>query len=93
LLRWREYAPLVAEAVKEVLGGAEVYVFGSAAEGRLTASSDIDIAVVVDEVPKSAFERAGIVLEIIERAERRGLPSGYPLEIHLMTRRDETAPS
>jgi hypothetical protein len=24
LLRWREYAPLVAEAVKEVLGGAEV---------------------------------------------------------------------
>ena len=93
MLRWREYAPLVAEAVKEVLGGAEVYVFGSAAEGRLTASSDIDIAVVVDEVPKSAFERAGIVLEIIERAERRGLPSGYPLEIHLMTRRDETAPS
>jgi hypothetical protein len=45
--------------------------------------------VVVDEVPKSAFERARKVLEIIERAERRG----HPLEIHLMTRRDETAPS
>jgi len=47
LLRWRKYLEILVEAVKEVLGeDAEVYIFGSAAENRLTVDSDIDVAIV-----------------------------------------------
>ncbi|MGC8678771.1 MAG: nucleotidyltransferase domain-containing protein [Fervidicoccaceae archaeon] len=44
--------PVLVEAVRQVLGGdVEVYVFGSAVEGRLTVDSDIDVAVVGRELP------------------------------------------
>jgi predicted nucleotidyltransferase len=38
LLRWREYLRILVEAVREVLGDVNVYVFGSAVEGRLLRS-------------------------------------------------------
>ncbi|MGC9091429.1 MAG: nucleotidyltransferase domain-containing protein [Fervidicoccaceae archaeon] len=45
--------------MRQVLGGdVEVYVFGSAVEGRLTVDSDIDVAVVGRELPRSAGRRA-----------------------------------
>jgi len=48
-LRWRCYVALLAEAAGSP--GEVFYVFGSAAEGRLTADSDIDVAVVARSPP------------------------------------------
>ncbi|MEM1631012.1 MAG: nucleotidyltransferase domain-containing protein, partial [Thermofilum sp.] len=45
LLEWRKHLPTLAEAAKEAFGEAEVYIFGSAVEGKLTADSDIDVLV------------------------------------------------
>jgi predicted nucleotidyltransferase len=86
LLRWRSYLPILVEAVKNVLGeDVEVYVFGSAVEGRLTIDSDIDVAVVVEELPGSASRRVGILNRIWSIMEDNGVPWWYPFEIHLMT--------
>lgn len=86
ILGWRKYLPVLVEAVKEVLGDeAEVYVAGSAAEGRLTANSDIDVLVVVDKVPGKGIERARILDRMWMLMESRGVPWWYPFEIHLIT--------
>jgi len=88
LLRWRSYLPVLVEAVRSVLGQAEIYVFGSAVEGRLTVDSDIDVAVVVEELPRSAGRRAEILDGIWRIMEDKGVPWWYPFEIHLMTREE-----
>ena len=89
LLRWRSYLPILVEAVKSVLGeDVEVYVFGSAVEGRLTIDSDIDVAVVVEELPGSASRRVKILNRIWSIMEDNGVPWWYPFEIHLMTREE-----
>jgi len=73
LLRWRSYLPILVEAVKSVLGeDVEVYVFGSAVEGRLTIDSDIDVAVVVEELPGNASRRVGIFNRIWRIMESHG---------------------
>jgi predicted nucleotidyltransferase len=89
LLRWRSYLPILVEAVKSVLGeDVEVYMFGSAVEGRLTIDSDVDVAVVVEELPGSASRRVGILNRIWSIMEDNGVPWWYPFEIHLMTREE-----
>jgi predicted nucleotidyltransferase len=89
LLRWRSYLPILVKAVKRVLGeDVEVYMFGSAIEGRLTIDSDIDVAVVVEELPRSASRRVGILNRIWRIMEDNGVPWWYPFEIHLMTREE-----
>lgn len=89
LLEWRRIAKAIARAARQVLGGrVEIYVFGSAVEGRLTADSDLDIALVVPEVPERATERARIIAAILELAEREGMPWWFPAELHLMTREE-----
>jgi hypothetical protein len=52
-----------AAAIKTVYPDAEVYVFGGAAEGRLTVLSDVDVAVVFDRIPG---KRAGVLARIWE---------------------------
>lgn len=52
----------------------------------LTVDSDIDVAIVLSEVPGSGLERARLVNRILEVAESRGAPRWYPFEIHLVTR-------
>lgn len=79
MLKWREYLKILVEAVKEVFGeNVEVYIFGSAVEGRLTVDSDIDVAIALNEVPRSGLERAKPLesydheaLEIIEETCRK----------------------
>jgi len=62
LLKWRVYLNALVESAIEVFGrDVEVYLFGSAVEGRLTVDSDIDVAVVLREVPKKGLERARLV--------------------------------
>lgn len=40
-----------ASAVREIVDAAAIFLYGSCARGTASAESDIDIAVVVDEVP------------------------------------------
>ena len=40
-----------ASAVREAVDASAIFLYGSCAKGTATADSDIDIAVVVDEVP------------------------------------------
>ncbi|RLE86640.1 MAG: nucleotidyltransferase [Thermoprotei archaeon] len=89
LLKWRKYLKILVEAAGRVFGSdAEVYVFGSAVEGKLTANSDIDIAIVVEEIPKKGLERAKLMDRLWETMESNGVPWWYPFEIHLLTREE-----
>jgi predicted nucleotidyltransferase len=89
LLKWREYLNILVEAVKKVFDEkAEVYVFGSAVEDRLTVESDIDVAIVIEKVPEKSVERIKLLNEIWSYMEERGVPWWYPFEIHLVTRRE-----
>ena len=46
LRNWKRVVEKIAEAAKEELGDeVRVYIFGSAARGELTASSDVDILI------------------------------------------------
>lgn len=40
-----------ASAVREVVEASAIFLYGSCAKGTATADSDIDIAVVVEEIP------------------------------------------
>ncbi len=85
LSQWRRVVERAARAVKSVYPHAEVYLFGGAAEGRLTVLSDIDVAVVFDVEPR---DRPGVVSEIWEALEREEIPLYYPLEVHVFTRKE-----
>ena len=82
LRAWRRYAGIVAEAARETLGDVEVYVFGGAAEDRLTALSDLDILIVLPREPRPE-EYTRIMLEVFEKAVEKGLPWDYPLDLHI----------
>jgi len=89
LLKWRHYLKYLIEASEKVLGeNAEIYVFGSAIEGKLTADSDVDVAIVLPQVPSSGAERAKVIDRIFRYMEERGVPWWYPFEIHLVTREE-----
>ena len=89
LLKWRKYLRILVESARGVFGNnVEVYVFGSAVEGKLTANSDVDIAIVVEEVPRSGLERARLVDRLWRTMEPNGVPWWYPFEIHLLTREE-----
>lgn len=91
LLKWRVYLNALVESAIEVFGrDVEVYLFGSAVEGRLTVDSDIDVAVVLREVPKKGLERARLVDTLWRGMESRGVPWWYPFEIHLLTKEELT---
>ena len=89
LLKWREYLPHLVDAAKKILGEeVEIYVIGSAVEGRLTVDSDIDIVIIAKEASKPGLRRAQILSETWKEMEKRGVPWWYPFEIHLMTREE-----
>lgn len=68
------YLELIVATAKEVDRNAEVYLFGSVAEGRHLLSSDIDVLVVTEAGPG----------EVLPRLWERGV--GTPFEIHVVTR-------
>jgi len=47
LVRWKMYLGVIVEAVARAAPGARAYLTGGAAEGRLTALSDVDVVVVL----------------------------------------------
>jgi len=89
LLKWREYLKILVESARRAFGNnVGVYVFGSAVEGRLTVDSDVDVAIVVEEVPRSGLVRARLVDELWRIMESNGIPWWYPFEIHLLTKEE-----
>lgn len=88
LRRWREAVEKLARAVKDIEPSAEVYVFGGAAENRLTVLSDIDVAIVLEK-PLPPEKLVEMRRRIYSRAvDVYQLPWDYPIEIHLMSRED-----
>lgn len=80
--------PKLAEAIRRVLPNAEAYVFGSVVEDRFTALSDIDVLIVLDEVPRTGLERAEIKARIREELEKLGIEFSYIFELHLVDRNE-----
>ncbi len=80
---YMEYAKLIKELAEDLLGNAEVYVFGSVVEGRYTPASDIDILIVSENTPHRQSERAKVVGEII-----KAIDVFAPFEIHLINYRE-----
>ena len=87
LREWRRYVEALARSVEELLPGAEVYVFGGAAEGRLTVLSDVDVLVVVDE-PLTDQLRRKMKADIIWNAGKYGFPWDYPVDLHIVSREE-----
>ena len=72
--RLYEYLKKIVETVRKIDSNAELYLFGSVAEGKHLISSDIDILVVSDLHPG----------RIIAELWSAGI--GDPFEIHVITR-------
>lgn len=83
LREWPTLVKRVADAAERRLGKVDVYLFGSVAEGRWDGSSDIDVLILSDGLPKTNLGRSDLKAEIEEGA---GVPPIHPLEIHLATR-------
>ena len=69
-----KYLKKIVEIVKELDRNAEVYLFGSVAEGKHLLSSDIDILVVTNLAPR----------EVLAILWERGIRD--PFEIHVVTK-------
>lgn len=69
-----DYLKLIAETVRKLDCNAEVYLFGSVAEGKHLLSSDIDILIITDMPP------AKVIAELGES----GITD--PFEIHVATK-------
>jgi len=80
---WRKAAAVVARAAKRLYPEARVYVIGGAAEGRLTALSDLDVLVLLPEDP-SPRERLEVKVKVLLKAFEEGLPWDYPIDLHVV---------
>ena len=88
LKEWEKWVREIADAAKELIPEAEVYIIGSVARGDYVAGSDVDILVISRKIPEKLSER-GRVKALIE--ERLNLPYYHPFEIHLV-RLEEAEP-
>lgn len=74
-----EVAKRVKRILEDVRSDAEVYVFGSVAEGKHTAMSDIDMLMVVDDISREdAYRLKAMIYRTVEA----------PIELHV-TSNDE----
>ncbi len=72
--RLEEHLRVIVNTVKSLDPEAEVYLFGSVAEGRHLLSSDIDVLVVTEAHPGT----------VLAELWRRGI--GDPFEVHVVGR-------
>ena len=77
---YRKFIPNIVSAIREILGDAKVFLFGSVVEGKAVGGSDIDIMIVADV--RGNLKRSDIIAKIEEKA---GLPFDNPFEFHLLT--------
>lgn len=85
LSKWRSVVARAARVIKRAYPNAEIYLFGGAAENRLTILSDVDLAVVLENIPET---RAELLAEIWKLLEEEGIPLYYPLEIHVLNKKE-----
>lgn len=88
LLRERDkWLGRIVKASRRVLSSSlrGIYLLGSAAEGKLTASSDIDVLIV------ASFPRRRRVETRIRIMEEAGLPLLHPFELHLVDEEEAVA--
>ncbi len=81
LKNWKENVEKVASGAHSLLKNCEVYAFGSAITGRLTAASDIDVLIIAEDLPKKIMKRAKLKVRIERLAK---LPACHPIQIHLI---------
>lgn len=63
-----------AERVRDLLGQARVFLFGSVARGDFNLGSDLDLLVVSPDLPEDPLERARLLFALARgREEPRGL--------------------
>ena len=53
-----------AAAVRKVMGATSIFLYGSYAKGTATKDSDIDIAVVVNQIPGDYLDARSVSQEI-----------------------------
>ena len=86
LANFCKIAPIIYEAIKEALKEynlqGEIYFLGSVINGTYTAASDIDVAILLNEIPKERKEIEGKVLDYVIN---KGLPDWIPIEFHFLT--------
>ncbi|TFG23634.1 MAG: nucleotidyltransferase domain-containing protein [Promethearchaeota archaeon] len=80
LRNFQDYLNIIVKKSHEVLNNPKIYLFGSALQNKLVASSDIDILIVA-EVPKKHLLRTKLLAEIEEKSK---LPLYHPFDIHLI---------
>ena len=69
-----KYLTILANTVKQIDEKAEIYVFGSVAEGKHFLSSDIDVLIVTNKSPA----------EVLKKLWEAGVKD--PFEIHVATK-------
>jgi len=74
------YLSVIKSRVKKLIPDCEVYLFGSVVEKKVHPLSDIDVAIVSDNIPKKPKEIAELKLKILEGFEFS------PFELHLLSR-------
>ena len=79
---WKEIAEALTNSAKKILGDVEVVPFGSVVAGNAAVASDIDVLIIAEDLPKSAWRKAQIISKI---EEETGLPPFHPVQIHLIT--------
>lgn len=78
----KNYKTIVREVkkiIEKFIGEVDVYVFGSVVEGEATASSDIDILVIVDNISlEEVYKLKTIIYKSVDA----------PIELHIITSRE-----
>jgi len=82
---WRPLVEAVVRAARNLLGECQAYVFGSVAEGRQTAASDVDVLIIAENLPENPSERRTLKIRIEDEAQ---LPPYHPIQIHLATKKE-----
>ncbi len=76
------YLKLIKERIKVIFPDAKIYLFGSVVEGRTHPHSDIDVAIVTDNIPKNVRELARIKIKVLEGLEFS------PFELHILSEKE-----
>lgn len=73
------YLKMIKERALELLGDAEVFVFGSVVKKDYSPGSDIDVLIVSGKIPENLFEQSRIKYQLLKDFVNS------PFEIHLVT--------
>ena len=73
-----------ASAVREAVDATAIFLYGSCARGTATADSDIDIAVVMDEVPDDYLNTVAMLWKLTRSVD-------HAIEPVLLTAADDAS--